>query len=74
MQLWEILYLLLSGILFFFLILPFLTVLWSRLFGKERVEPTMPATEFDYGCIITAYRNVDIAKRLGAITCQAAIF
>ncbi len=46
-------------VLAFFLVLPFVTVLLSR-FRKEATLPE-PTTETDFGCIITAYKNADIA-------------
>ncbi len=48
------------------LLYPFVTVLAARLFGQERL-PAPPATitpNFDYACIVTAYRNSAIAKPL----------
>ena len=56
-------YLVISGTLLFFLVLPFLTVLFSR-FSKEKLEEPEQPKKFDYGCIITAYRNSDITKPL----------
>ncbi len=47
------------------LICPFVTVLLSRLFGRERLDKkdtTEP--QHDYACIVTAYRNSAIAKPL----------
>ncbi|MBP7273877.1 MAG: glycosyltransferase [Saprospiraceae bacterium] len=52
----------LTVIVFFFLTFPFWTVLLS-LFAKEKIG--MPITKsYDFGCIITAYRNANIAKGL----------
>ena len=51
------------GIIIFFLILPFLTVLFS-FFGKERITQTNIDKAYDFGCIITAYKNPDISKPL----------
>ena len=60
----TIAYYILSGIFIFFLILPFLTTLFSLIFGKERVSRPVMEKNYDYGAIITAYRNSDIAKAL----------
>ena len=56
-------YLIISGILLFFLVLPFLTVFFSR-FTKEKLDEPDNPKQYDYGCIITAYRNADITKPL----------
>jgi cellulose synthase/poly-beta-1,6-N-acetylglucosamine synthase-like glycosyltransferase len=50
----------------FQLVLPFLTVLLSRLVGRERLAPAPSAAQHlpDYACIVTAYRNADIARPL----------
>lgn len=56
-------YTLLCGILILFLVLPFLTVLFS-FFGKEQVSTKKIKKEFDFGCIITAYKNAEISKPL----------
>ncbi len=50
----------LSGFIIFQLVLPFLTVASSRLFGHEQLN-TSQETTHDYGCIITAYKNAQIA-------------
>lgn len=42
---------------------PFLTVFFSR-FVKEKIPTPEKEKEFDYGCIITAYRNAEITKPL----------
>ena len=51
----------------FFLLLPFLTTLASR-FTREKIVRRQPTDAdyraFDYGCIITAYKNADITKPL----------
>lgn len=57
------LYMILSGILIFFLILPTLNVFCS-LFRKEIHIPRNPSRQYDFGNIITAYKNADIAKGL----------
>lgn len=48
------------------LLYPFVTVLLAQWLGRERIEnpPPQRPTPFDYACIITAYRNVEIAKPL----------
>ena len=56
-----------SLIVAFFLVLPFLMVLFSRLTGEKiktikEEDPNYKA--YDYGCIITAYKNAEIAKPL----------
>ncbi|HFA51836.1 MAG TPA: glycosyltransferase [Bacteroidetes bacterium] len=63
MEIVSKLYLILSGILVFFLVLPTINVFFS-LFVKEKIKvPGKPRT-FDFGCIITAYKNAGIAKGL----------
>lgn len=61
-----LIYTLLTGWIVVQLVLPFLTVLASRLFGRER--PALPAAGRpdapDFACIITAYRNAAIARPL----------
>jgi cellulose synthase/poly-beta-1,6-N-acetylglucosamine synthase-like glycosyltransferase len=56
-----------SGILTFFLVLPFLTVLAAQ-FTKNNTKPVLPQgkalKEFDFANIITAYKNIEIAKPL----------
>ena len=56
-----------SSLLIFFLIFPFITVLLSFL-KKEKTSKTLRGSKnsekFDYANIITAYRNVEIAKPL----------
>lgn len=60
-------FLVISILIAFFLILPFLIVLFSR-FTSEKVRYMKPEEAgdraFDYGCIITAYKNAEIAKPL----------
>lgn len=48
------------------LLYPFVTVLLAQWLGRERIKDPAPQrpTPFDYACIITAYRNVEIAKPL----------
>jgi len=55
-------YIIISCLLIFFLVLPFFNVLLSR-FVTEKVNPKSDR-ETDFGNIITAYRNADIAKGL----------
>jgi len=50
-------------IIMFFLILPFMTVLLSLL-GSEKIKTKEIKKEFDFGCIITAYKNAAITKPL----------
>lgn len=57
-----IVYSIISCVLIFFLVLPFFNVLLSR-FVTEKKLPTAKC-ETDFANIITAYKNVDIAKGL----------
>lgn len=58
-------YSIIAGILSFFLLLPFWTTLLAFLFGREKLNPKIKTEEqFDYGVIITAYKNVKIARGL----------
>jgi len=59
----ELIYLIISGILFFFLIFPFLTVLIAQFFKKENLTKKV-TKEYDFACIITAYKNSEITKPL----------
>lgn len=59
----QIIYIILSTGLFFFLILPFLNVLFS-FFKKEKTPSHNTKKDHDFGVIITAYKNVEIAKGL----------
>lgn len=53
-----------AAVLIFFLTFPFWTVFMS-LFRNEKIADEQPSDkQFDYGCIITAYKNADIAKPL----------
>jgi cellulose synthase/poly-beta-1,6-N-acetylglucosamine synthase-like glycosyltransferase len=63
MEIVRILYFVLAAVLVFFLILPTLNVFFS-IFVKEKLKVPPQLKSFDYGNIITAYRNVDIAKGL----------
>jgi len=56
-------YLIISGLILFFLVFPFLTVFFSR-FAKEKIPTPEKEKEYDFGCIITAYRNAEITKPL----------
>ncbi len=60
-------FLFVSGFLIFFLVFPFVTVFLS-LFSSEKIktkeELGSAYKEYDYGCIITAYKNAEIAKPL----------
>ena len=61
------LFYIISSILLFFLIFPFITIVLSFL-KKEKTPALLRGSEnskkFDYANIITAYRNVEIAKPL----------
>ena len=63
MSILILIYTILCSILIFFLVLPFLTVLFSFL-GSEKIKSKDIKKEFDFGCIITAYKNAEIAKPL----------
>ena len=58
-------YLIISGVLIFFLLIPFVSVVLSFV-SREKVkdikkgDPDYRAV--DYGCIITAYKNAEITK------------
>ena len=59
----QLIYLILSGIILFFLIFPFLTVLFSQ-FTKEKIAEKDGGKQVDFACIITAYKNSEITKPL----------
>lgn len=59
----QTIFLIISGIILFFLIFPFVTVLFAQLF-KEQVDPKKVNKEYDFACIITAYKNVAITEHL----------
>jgi len=63
MEFLRYLYIVIGGCLIFFLVFPFLKVLFS-FFKNEKIGRQQPSKTFDFGCVITAYRNVDIAKGL----------
>ena len=48
----------------FFLVLPFFTTAATATRGKERTRATGPHRDFDFGVIITAYRNAEITQPL----------
>jgi cellulose synthase/poly-beta-1,6-N-acetylglucosamine synthase-like glycosyltransferase len=55
-----------SAFFIFYLVFPFITVVFS-LFSKDKTEEKQkgkPQKEYDFGNIITAYRNADIARGL----------
>ncbi|MEM1124835.1 MAG: glycosyltransferase, partial [Bacteroidota bacterium] len=56
-------FLIISGIIFFFLVFPFLTVVLSRFFS-EKIDREKVDTHYDFACIITAYKNVAITEHL----------
>ncbi len=62
-----IIYLVLATAILFFLVLPTLTVVGSLL-SKEKIKPVSTSDhgfqQYNYGCIITAYKNAEIAKPL----------
>lgn len=56
---------LLSGLIILQLLYPLTTILLGRLFGREKTKPVYdPPVPFDFGCIITAYKNAAIAGPL----------
>ncbi|MEZ4948891.1 MAG: hypothetical protein R2784_05810 [Saprospiraceae bacterium] len=62
----EVLYyisLIISIFLVFFLVVPFFSILISLFFGEKK-EKQFSTKEYDFGCIITAYKNVEITKPL----------
>ncbi len=63
MEIVSYLYAIVSSVLLFFLVFPFIKVFFS-FFTKEKLHAPAQQKRFDYGCIITAYRNADIAKGL----------
>jgi cellulose synthase/poly-beta-1,6-N-acetylglucosamine synthase-like glycosyltransferase len=63
MSIITVVFYLISIILIFFLVLPFLTVA-AHFFYKKNTPLSYPSLEIDFGHIITAYRNADIAKGL----------
>lgn len=59
----NIFLLILSGTILFFLVLPFITILLSFL-GAEKLSGKKEEKNFDFACIITAYKNAEITKPL----------
>jgi len=58
-------YSILAGILSFFLLLPFWTTILAAIFGSEKLNTKkLNNVDYDYGVIITAYKNVKISKGL----------
>jgi cellulose synthase/poly-beta-1,6-N-acetylglucosamine synthase-like glycosyltransferase len=58
-------YTVLAALVILQLVYPFITVLFAQLFGKEsRKQVVQPEKKYDYGCIITAYKNAEIARPL----------
>ncbi|MEL6718945.1 MAG: glycosyltransferase [Bacteroidota bacterium] len=55
-------YFIISGVFLFFLLFPFIKVLLSRLIREKK--PVVEAKTYDFANIITAYRNVEIARPL----------
>lgn len=55
-----------AGILVFYLLLPFLTTLFAQFFSKKerRTGTALSQKDFDFGCVITCYKNADIARPL----------
>ncbi len=65
MQIIKYVFIGLSLLLVIQLVYPMLTILLALAFGKERTKQIQtPPILFDYGCIITAYRNAAIAEPL----------
>lgn len=64
MDLLTMTYVALSAVLIFFLVFPFIKVLASLLIGREKVKPTEESRAYDFGSIITAYKNAEITKPL----------
>ncbi len=59
----QTIFLIISGIILFFLVFPFVTVLFAQFF-KEQVDPQKVDKQYDFACIITAYKNVAITEHL----------
>lgn len=57
-------YSIVAGILSFFLLLPFWTTILAVVFGREKLGKKKTEKLYDYGVIITAYKNVKIAQGL----------
>ncbi len=63
MEFINLIYIIVTAVLIFFLVLPTLNTLFS-LFTSEKLKTPKQPRNFDFGNIITAYKNVDIAKGL----------
>lgn len=63
METLTFIYILIAAILIFFLVLPTLNVLFS-LFNKKKLSWLANAQDVDFGVVITAYKNLDIARGL----------
>lgn len=59
----EFIYILFHLLVFVFLVLPFFNVLMAQFRKRERI-PNEVTSKQDFGCIITAYKNADIAVPL----------
>lgn len=64
MNLIYLIFTVLSALVALQLVYPLLTTLLAQILGKERLTPPVAPIEYDYGCIITAYRNAAIAGPL----------
>jgi cellulose synthase/poly-beta-1,6-N-acetylglucosamine synthase-like glycosyltransferase len=63
MEILSNIYITVSCLLIFFLALPTINTLFS-LFVKEKIRQPLSPKDFDFGNIITAYKNVEIARGL----------
>jgi len=52
-----------ASLIIFFLVFPFITVFFSLL-NRENIKEMDQPKQYDYGCIITAYKNADISVPL----------
>ncbi|MCI5084008.1 MAG: glycosyltransferase family 2 protein [Saprospiraceae bacterium] len=65
MPLLTTIYLIIAGAALFFLLFPFIKTALSTLVAREsHSDKVQNEKSFDYGCIITAYKNADIAVPL----------
>jgi cellulose synthase/poly-beta-1,6-N-acetylglucosamine synthase-like glycosyltransferase len=55
-----------ASFLIFYLLLPFVTTLLAQFFPKKEKKPAAPIStkNIDFGCVITCYKNADIARPL----------
>jgi cellulose synthase/poly-beta-1,6-N-acetylglucosamine synthase-like glycosyltransferase len=62
----QILFALLAGLVLLQLIYPFCSMLLATVLGRERLgrHPQAAPRDHDYACIITAYKNAEIARPL----------